>query len=130
MEDSREVARMGLKEYLEKLTDPLEELETERIRSICLAVPGVTPIVEIEPRNRYKIAGLVRNMRIEPKKYGTILEITVTDGTGLAKARWTGRARIPGIDVSKYIVLEGHATAAPDGSLVFINPFYELLYVE
>lgn len=121
---------MGLRDFVEKLTEPLEALELKKIRAVCSRVPGVTPIAEVVPRERFKIAGAVQNMRIVPRPTGAILEVTLNDATGLAVARWLGRARIQGVDVGRYLAIEGTATPTPEGGIAFVNPYYELLYVD
>ncbi len=113
--------------FFERLTEPLENLETQKIRKVCSAIEGVTPIAELQPRKRYKIAGLVQNMRIDPSAGSPTLDVTLNDGTGLASAQWYGRLRIPGIDVGRYITVEGTAIPGRHGELMFLNPYYELM---
>ncbi|MER3396297.1 MAG: hypothetical protein C4318_03705 [Acidimicrobiia bacterium] len=110
-----------------RLTEPLEHLETQKIRKISSTVKGAKPIAELEPRKRTKVAGLVQNMRIDPKNHTGTLDVTRNDGTGLVKARWSGRLRIPGIDVGRYISVEGTPIIGEQEELVFLNPFYELV---
>ncbi len=117
----------ALRKFFQSLTEPLENLEIQKIRGICGSVEGAVPIERIEPRKRYKIAGLVENMRIEPRNGTATLTITLNDGTGLARARWLGRPRIPGIDVGRYVSIEGTAAPDADGGYVFLNPYYELV---
>lgn len=116
-----------LSRFFRKLVEPLEILEIEKIRKICESVDGATPISQLEARKRFKVAGLVQNMRIHPGNHTPRLDVTLNDGTGLAGARWSGRLRIPGIDVGRYITVEGTAVPGEEGQLVFLNPFYELV---
>lgn len=90
----------------------------------------MTPIAELEPRKRSKVAGLVHYMRIEPGERTATLDVTLNDGTGLVGARWLGRLRIPGIGVGSYVAVEGTAVPGDEGELVFVNPFYELVPAE
>jgi hypothetical protein len=119
-----------LSSFTKRLTEPLETLEVQKIRKICESVEGATPIAELEPRKRYKIVGLVQNMRIDPGEHTATLDVTLNDGTGLAGARWSGRLRIPGIDVGRYIAIEGTAVPGDHGTLVFLNPYYDLVPAE
>jgi hypothetical protein len=52
--------------------------------------------------------------------------VTVSDGTGNAVAVFTGRSRIPGMEVGRLVLLEGVARRQ-DGILTVLNPAYTLL---
>ena len=121
---------MALKKFLHQLTAPLAELDSERLREFCSALPGVTPIGEIKPREEVSVVGEITSLRIVPRAGSPSLEATLSDGTGTIVAVWTGRRRIAGIAPGKRLVVSGRG--APEngsgrGRLLILNPNYELL---
>ncbi len=89
-------------------------------------MPDVRAIAEIQPRERAKVAGVIQNIRIDPRG-GTSIEATIIDGTGHMVAKWLGRDRMPGIGLGMGLIMEGVCGSGPDGELVILNPEYGLV---
>jgi hypothetical protein len=114
---------------LKKLRTPIEESDRAKLADFCAAVPGATPIAQVEARSYATVVGEITSVRIVPKTDGSPwLEATVKDGTGAMVAMWTGRRRMPGIRTGRRLKLSGRG--APSGEaqrLKVLNPEYELL---
>lgn len=93
----------------------------------ALALEGVIPIADATWRQRVKVAGRVRAMRIQPwADEVASLELTLSDGTGGLTVVFLGRRRLGGIDLGTHLVVEG-MTSAHHGLLTILNPAYQLL---
>ncbi len=86
----------------------------------------MTSIAELKPRERGKVAGVIQNIRIDPRE-GTSIEATIIDGTGHMVAKWLGRDRMPGIGLGMGLIMEGVCGVGPDDELVMLNPEYDLV---
>jgi len=117
---------MGL---FSKLRTPIAETDREKLVDFCAAIPGVTPISQVEPRAQATVVGEITSVRIVPKTDGSSwLEATVKDGSGAMVAMWTGRRRMPGIRTGRRLKLKGRgAPSGTDRRLKVLNPEYELL---
>jgi len=119
---------MALKKLFQRLTTPVSELDQERLRRFCESRPGVTPIVDLQPREEGTVIGEISSVRIVPRAGSPSLEATITDGTGTLLVVWTGRRKIAGVSPGKRLVLSGRGAATgPKGRLLMFNPSYELL---
>ena len=119
---------MAIKKLLQRLSAPVSELDQERLRQFCAALPGVTRIAELAPREEAAVVGEITSLRIVPRAGSASLEATVSDGTGSVAASWTGRRRIAGVTPGRRLVISGRgAPGGPGGRLIFFNPRYELL---
>ncbi len=90
------------------------------------SISGASAITDCECRERARVAGVVQNVRIDPRGGGSI-EATIIDGTGRINARWLGRQTLAGIRLGTGVIMEGTAGQAKDGSLLILNPDYELV---
>ena len=88
---------------------------------------GTTPIADLEPRKRFKVAGVIQNIRIDPREGGGSIEATIIDGTGDVIAKWLGRPTMSGITLGTGLIMEGIIGRDEDGELVILNPEYELV---
>jgi hypothetical protein len=50
-------------------------------------------------------------------------DASISDGTGVLQLRFVGRLAIPGLDVGRYLVVDG-TPALVNGNLVMLNPLY------
>jgi hypothetical protein len=116
-----------LRRLLERLARPAEEIRAENLQAWASSVPDVVHIVEARARCRTKVAGVIRNVRIDPRTGTGSIEATITDGTGQMVAKWLGRSRLSGIRLGAGLVMEGTPGTAEDGQLVILNPDYELV---
>jgi amino acid transporter len=89
-------------------------------------VAGTTPIGEAQWRQRVRVAGKIRSVRV-PTGGGTAnLECTLIDSTGAILLVFQGRRRIPGIQQGARLVAQG-MVGAWEGRLAILNPDYELM---
>lgn len=92
-----------------------------------LALEGVIPICDVTWRDRVKVAGRVKAMRIQPwAEQVAGLELTVADSTGGITVVFLGRRALGGVHLGSHIVIEG-ATGEHNGLLTVLNPAYQLL---
>jgi hypothetical protein len=100
---------------------------SERDRALGLAsVPGTTPIAEAAWRDRVRVAGRVRQVRIPTRRDNPNLEVTLVDGTGAILLVFQGRRHIAGIQQGAKLVARG-TVGAWKSRLAILNPDYELL---
>jgi hypothetical protein len=111
----------------EKLARSPEETRAENCNHWARSIPDTTPIGEIQARDRCRPAGVIRNIRIDPQEGSGSIEARIFDGTGEMVAKWLGRSSMAGIKLGEGLVLEGIVGKGSDGSLVMLNPEYELV---
>jgi hypothetical protein len=114
-----------LDRFVHGLTASPDEIRAENLRRWARSVAGTTPISDIRARERTKVAGVIQNVRIDPRSGGSI-EATITDGTGRHVARWLGRSELAGIRLGAGLVMEG-VVGEQDGELMMLNPEYQLV---
>ena len=113
--------------YFRKLSLPPEELRAENLRRWVATVPGATPIDQLNPRERARAAGVIQNIRIDPREGTGSIEATIIDGTGKLVTKWLGRSSMQGIQLGMGLIVEGVAGIGTDGDLQLINPEYQLV---
>jgi hypothetical protein len=119
-----------IRDFFKRLGRTPEEVRGENLCEWVesLAPSGVTPIEEVTPRRPAKAAGVIQNIRIEPKAEGTgSIEATIIDGTGELMVRWLGRSSMPGIRLGMGLIVEGTPGKGQDGSLTMLNPDFSLV---
>jgi hypothetical protein len=87
---------------------------------------GVTPIGSVTWRQRAKVKGRVRSVRVQPLAGIPTLECTVYDETGGLAVVFLGRREIPGIGPGTTLTAEG-MVSDHQGRLAILNPDYQLL---
>lgn len=87
---------------------------------------GTTPIASIRFRQRAKVAGKVRSMRVQPLGGAPALECVLGDDTGQISVVFLGRREIAGVEVGRMVGAEG-VVGEHHGRLAMLNPRYELL---
>lgn len=118
---------MGLRKMVQGLRKSVEELEQERLSDRFEQLDlGQAAICNCPLRQRVRVTGEVKALRVVPKAGSPWLEAVVDDGTGQAVAMFTGRRRIRGLDPGRGIVLEGVARNER-GRVTMMNPTYTLL---
>ncbi len=117
---------MAFRGFLDRLARPPEEIRSENLRDWAATIAGSCRIRDVEPRQRQRVAGVVTNIRIDPREGHGSIEATIVDGTGSMVAKWLGRAKLAGIRLGVGLVIEGLA-GKQDGDLVVLNPEYELI---
>ena len=116
-----------LSRLIDRLSRPVEDLRAENCRLWAAQIPNTTPIRDVRTRKRARVAGIVQNIRIDPREGSGSVEATITDGTGHMVAKWLGRATLSGIKPGVGLVMEGTVGTGPDGEMVVLNPDYELV---
>ena len=86
---------------------------------------GVTPIGEVRHRDRVKVAGRVRSVRIQPWAGVATLECTLVDGTGGIAVVFLGRRKVAGVVCGAEMTAEG-VIGIHGGRLAILNPDYAL----
>ncbi|MGH9171170.1 MAG: OB-fold nucleic acid binding domain-containing protein, partial [Acidimicrobiales bacterium] len=88
--------------------------------------PGEIPISELSRRQRAKVAGRVRSVRVQAGAGVPSVECVLADSTGLLLLVFQGRRRVPGIDPGAYVAVEG-MVGERGRRLVMINPLFTIL---
>lgn len=119
---------MGLLSRANRTADARRVAETAAAMNELgrLALEGAKPISAVRWRERVKIAGRVRAMRVQPWAEIASLELTVGDGSAAITVVFLGRRQIPGIRLGSRLVVEGMVSTIR-GQLAIMNPEYQLL---
>ena len=78
-------------------------------------------------RQRHKVAGVVQNIRVDPRQGSGSIEATIIDGSGDMVAKWLGRPSMSGVRLGIGLVMEGIVGAGQDGEKTILNPDYQLV---
>jgi hypothetical protein len=113
--------------FFKKISMPPEELRAENLRHWIETLEDVTPIEKLEQRKRAKAAGVIQNIRIDPREGSGSIEATIIDGSGQAVTKWLGRSSLQGIRLGMGLIVEGVVGIGTDGDLQFLNPEYQLV---
>ncbi len=89
-------------------------------------VVGTVAIEDVDWRQRVRVAGRVRSIRVPTGASVANLECTLVDSTGAILLVFQGRRRIAGIQEGVQLIAQG-TVAAWEGSLAILNPEYELI---
>ena len=87
---------------------------------------GTIPIADAEWRNRVRVAGRVRSVRVQPRAGTSNLECLLADDSGQLLLVFQGRRRIPGIQPGARLVVEGMVGDWARRQAI-LNPDYELI---
>jgi hypothetical protein len=116
-----------LSELVDKLARPAHDIRAERLNEWARSIEGTVPIAEAQPRSRCKIAGVIQNIRIDPREGSGAIEATVNDGTGRMVVKWLGRQQLSGIRLGSGLLFEGTIGEGSSKQLQVLNPEYQLL---
>ena len=121
---------MGLldafRRFARRMAESDEQRLAEEVRGWAASVPGATPVREAKPRERAKLAGVVRRITVNPGEGFESLAAVLSDGTGDVEVVWMGRRSIPGLTLGTRVVVEG--VLAADGRAnkrKMVNPRFE-----
>jgi hypothetical protein len=87
---------------------------------------NLTPIGKIEWRKRAQVQGRVTSIKTAPRGSAPVLEVEIWDETGGVSLQFLGRREIAGLEVGSQLRAEG-MVGEEEGSMVILNPSYELL---
>lgn len=93
--------------------------------SVHHEVDGCTPIAEVRYRDRVRICGWVRSLRVAPQHDVPLLELVLDDGTAALSIVFLGRRALAGVEVTTRMVVEG-TVGLHHNRLALLNPSYEL----
>jgi amino acid transporter len=95
-------------------------------RTLAQRAGATTPIASVASRQRVRVAGRVKSVRVQPRAGTSNLECVLTDGTGNLLLVFQGRPKIAGIEPGARLVAEGMVgtwTRRP----AMLNPSFELV---
>jgi Amino acid permease len=87
--------------------------------------PGCLRIADVRYRDRVRVSGRVRSLRVVPQHAAPVLELVLDDGTAALSVVFLGRRRLAGVDVGTRMVVEG-TVGLHRHRLAMLNPAYEL----
>ena len=87
---------------------------------------ATTPIAAVVPRQRVRVAGRVKSVRVQPRAGTQNLECVVSDGSGGLLLVFQGRPKIAGIEPGARLVAEG-MVGAWGRRPAMLNPSFELV---
>jgi amino acid transporter len=87
---------------------------------------ATTPIAAVVPRQRVRIAGRVKSVRVQPRAGTSNLECVLSDGTGGILLVFQGRPKIAGIDPGARLVAEG-MVGTWSRRPAMLNPSFEVV---
>jgi len=87
---------------------------------------GTVSIGDVEWRQRVRVAGRVRSVRVQPRAGTSNLECVLADDSGMLLLVFQGRRRIPGIQPGARLVVEGMVGDWARRQAI-LNPDYELI---
>jgi amino acid transporter len=85
-----------------------------------------TPISSVQPRQRVRVAGRVKSVRVQPRAGTQNLECVLSDGTGGLLLVFQGRPKIAGIEPGARLVAEG-MVGSWGRRPAMLNPSFEIV---
>jgi RecG-like helicase len=101
-------------------------LSQEPIVKAAEVPEGVTPIANVSYRERARVAGRVRSLRVQPWSGVATLECSLVDNTGGIALVFLGRKHVAGLAPGVRVVAEG-MVGDHGGRLAILNPNYRIL---
>ena len=95
-------------------------------QTLALRAGATTPIASVVPRQRIRVAGRVKSVRVQPRAGTSNLECVLSDGTGGLLLVFQGRPKIAGIDPGARLVAEG-MVGTWGRRPAMLNPSFELV---
>lgn len=116
-----------LSALLEELGRSPAEARAQNLRRWSASIPGTTAIAALEPRKHQKTAGVVQNIRIDPRPTSRSIEATIIDGTGQMVVKWLGRPQIQGINLGSGLIVSGMVGRTDEDEPMILNPDHEVV---
>ena len=99
---------MGLfRRFFDKLSESDEARHSAEIKAWSDKIPGTVRIADAPPRERVRIAGVVKRLTVFPMEGKESLEALVSDGSGEVVLVFMGRRGIQGFTLGTRVVVEG-----------------------
>jgi hypothetical protein len=105
---------------------PVQKAAPVSVEPVSHYAENVTPIGNIEWRKRAQVQGRVTSIKTAPRGAAPVLQVEIWDETGGVSLQFLGRREIAGLEVGSQLRAEG-MVGEEDGSMVILNPSYELL---
>ena len=105
---------------------PVQKVVPVDVEPVSHYAENVTPIGKIEWRKRAQVQGRVTSIKIAPRGSAPTLEVEIWDETGGVSLQFLGRREIAGLEIGSQLRAEG-MVGEEEGSMVILNPSYELL---
>ncbi len=115
---------MALRRFVEKITRTTEDIDRARLEDFCATCDGER-IGSLPARQRARVAGEIRSVRIVPRAGSAAVEATINDGHDSIVAVFLGRRRVGGINTGRRLIIEGMVAKDGNRRLIF-NPTYQL----
>ena len=100
--------------------------KSEADQALARRSGGTEQIGDARWRERIRVAGRVKSVRVQPRSGTSNLECVLADGSGGLLLVFQGRPRIPGIEPGARLVAEG-MVGEWGRRLAILNPDYELV---
>ena len=110
--------------FFRRMAESDEQRYAEEIRTWAEQVPGSVRIADGMPRQRVKLAGVVRRITVRPLEGHESLEAILFDGTSEVTVVWMGRRAIRGLSLGTRLIVEG-LLAEQRGERRLVNPTFE-----
>ena len=110
--------------FFRRMAESDEQRYAEEILAWAESIPGSVRISGANPRERVKIAGVVRRITVRPLEGHESLEAIIFDGTGEVTVMWMGRRAIRGLSLGTKLIVEG-LLAEQRGERRLVNPTFE-----
>jgi amino acid transporter len=88
--------------------------------------PGLNQIGDLQRRQRARVSGRVRSVRVQAGAGVPSVECTIADPTGQLMLVFQGRRRVPGLEPGAYLTVEG-MVGERGRRIVMINPLFTIL---
>jgi len=84
---------------------------------------GTVPIASLRPRQRGRVSGRIKSVRVQPRAGVPSLECTLADSSGQLTLVFQGRRHVPGIEPGTRLIVEG-MVGKRERSAAIVNPLY------
>jgi hypothetical protein len=95
-----------LRRFFDKLSESDETRHAAEIKTWSDKIPGTVRISDTPPRERVRIAGVVKRLTVFPMEGKESLEALISDGSGEALLVFMGRRGIQGLTLGTRVVVE------------------------
>ena len=114
-----------MRKMFSKLNRPIDDIDREKLGVFCSGAGG-QPIVSLSGRQRARVVGEIKSVRIVPRAGAPAMEVQISDGDGSVYAVFLGRRKIGGVVAGRKLIVEG-LTMADGKRLMMYNPLFELI---
>lgn len=115
------------KDAFSRLSRTPEAARNDGLTHWASTIPDSTRIADVKGRERQIIAGVIQNIRIDPREGSGYVEATIIDGTGELVVRWLGRRTMSGIRLGMGLIVEGIMGKTNADEPLLLNPEYQLV---